>query len=85
MKKYLLIGTTSFTVIALIIAWFYWFQYRPTQIRHSCSLSIQDSIDKLKEFLQNKPYSFGPDQAPAFVDLKHLEYTNCLHLNGLNE
>lgn len=64
--------------LLLLAGWFYWFQWRPAQIRNSCDrIAWDDAISKTydpywknyREELDQKEYDW--------------KYTQCLHSKGL--
>lgn len=70
-------------VITPLIFWFYWFQWRPIQIKKDCYRTAEDSFQSNFDRL-----SGGDGRVPGDV-LRQLhedfdaKYSKCLHKNGL--
>lgn len=63
-------------VILILIALFYWFQIRPSQIRSSCAFGAQGTIKYLSEH--------NPRVNVSYFENKYNEYYQiCLHQKGL--
>ena len=41
-------------VLSLITGWFYWFQWRPSEIRKECAKVSEDKINNLTDDSQNR-------------------------------
>jgi len=61
--------TIAAIVVVLLASWFYWFQYRPMQVRNYCDQVAWNS---------SRPYNTWVDEEE--YDWK---YTQCLHSKGL--
>lgn len=61
-NKIIILGT-----LFLLAGWFYWFQWRPSQIRSSCDQIAWDSA--IKYYDDREDYDW--------------KYTQCLHSKGL--
>lgn len=81
-------------LIIIIFGWFYWFQWRPTEIRKECaevsmknyseSFSQRDSDPSLTGDLLND----GKIPVSAIERLnenRETNYVNCLRIEGLNK
>jgi len=60
-------------ILLLILAWFYWFQLRPAQIRSKCSKSREEVV---KSSYGKKPVNIWSQEAD-------FAYEYCLNRNGL--
>lgn len=62
-------------VFLIIAGWFYWFQWRPANIRNECYKSATDYelSDKNMSFRQNQ-------RLQAIIEN---QYSNCLHEHGI--
>lgn len=66
----------SYILVTLLIAgWFYWFQYRPSQIRQKCS---ERKIDYLNDELRENGSVTKYDKENA-----DYRYEICINSNGL--
>ena len=53
---------------------FYWFQYRPSQIRSSCAVRIKSALDRIDKEERN---------VEDWYKLRDSLYEQCLNENGL--
>lgn len=67
--KYILIAF----LLLLIIGWFYWFQWRPSQIRKTCAISAKEWVKQDEKALYNPHVDRG----------YKTNYEFCLHEKGL--
>lgn len=70
----------SFTLIAA--GWFYWFQWRPAQIRSKCQIGWTGK-DDFQKFSEGD--SVGLEDLMSFEKLADSIYVNCLNKHGLKE
>lgn len=63
-----------FLLIIILIGWFYWFQYRPAQIRENCATQ---TIERIKE----KDMNTLSLAKKAYDTL----YSSCLNSHGLTK
>lgn len=64
-------------ILFLVVGAFYWWQYRPAQIRKECSSKYSDTIRVTK-----------PDNRSIWgtgSETSTNQYQNCLHQNGLKQ
>lgn len=64
---------TILLICILIGGWFYWFQYRPSEIRAECNKRRQDFYNKI-DYIVNPTSQRNADA----------RYTNCLNEHGLS-
>lgn len=80
---------TSFQKITLILSalliagWFYWFQYRPTQIRQECSRERAEISEEVKNKAEEDGVSLSREDTLYFTKRLDSKYTVCLHSRGL--
>lgn len=74
MKKYLSKIIIAIIVLGLIGGWFYWFQWRPSEIRKNCA----EDVKSLDHNVLNDKYG-KVKKSDYYNDM----YRNCLHINGL--
>lgn len=77
-----------------VLGWFYWFQYRPSDIRKTCH---QESIQHAQDLLKKKAklqyeleiagvnyYQEGAKENLYYEEDYQNLYKDCLHAKGLN-
>lgn len=70
-----------FIFLALFSGWFYWFQWRPAQIRSKCQIGLAGKEDLSK-------ISGDSINLEVLVDFEKITdsvYLNCLNKHGLKE
>jgi hypothetical protein len=74
--KILIIFIAVLSLIIITAGWFYWFQWRPSQIRKQCQGNIENRnyTDTLKEKIKLKIVGTNTDL-----------YQNCLREHGLEK
>jgi len=75
MKKILFIILGS--LLLLVVCWFYWFQWRPAEIRKECHW---ESINSVSDFPNDEP-STRTEKQKLWIDTA---FNLCLRRNGLN-
>ena len=63
------------TFFLLLASWFYWYQYRPSQIRSRCT---QESIERVDQKYRNAYVNFQ-------IKMREEYYIQCLTENGINK
>lgn len=84
------IYTYSIIGLLLITGWFYWFQYRPANIRSQCYSSSRESAIKLAKLKIDIAPGEPTEQDKVFIenklfnkDVQEDYYQDCLHKHGL--
>ena len=77
MKKSLIIGIFSFWIVVVLVGSFYWFEYRPNDIRKECADKTYEHIEKTKEDIYDDTL-VGATQSYKFL------YELCVHRKGID-
>lgn len=64
-------------LLCLLISWFYWFQFRPSQIKERCAKLTLEAVSRTAEALYNSNTAAVMDKYGNSI------YQNCLHSKGL--
>lgn len=77
-------------LILLIAGWFYWFQWRPADIRKSChGIAVDKAVDLFKVKIESPPGEpteadkIAVEQGMYLKDDYDSYYEKCLHKKGL--
>ena len=70
-------------VFLIIAGWFYWFQWRPTQIRSKCQIGLTGKEDLSRRIQEGS--TIGLEDIAIFEKLTGNMYLNCLNKHGLKE
>ena len=74
-------GLVILIFLLLLGGWFYWFQYRPAEIRKECSQVREEYIDKLAD-----DSSYGEEKGKIYesdIRFADFKYDRCLSGKGL--
>jgi len=88
MKKIIVPILVVLVIMSLFIAWFYWFQYRPTKIRFYCSNQGEENARKTRKSsplleAMIPEYKEEALREEAFIKNYEFFYKKCLHEQGL--
>lgn len=76
--KWAILIVSFLLVIGLIGGWFYWFQWRPSQVAKECDKTA---------LMGNQSYSQNPDTLVFKIDIDKdtydIAYTQCLREKGI--
>jgi predicted negative regulator of RcsB-dependent stress response len=80
MKKFIKDNWFRLSLLVIVIialgGWFYWFEFRPSQIREKCNS---------ESFLYNSSNNYDPVNSPAWLDKQEKLYKDCLRFKGLDK